>query len=77
MGWDQSEFRYGLWSLGKGPPQQMRACGGYGPGEGYGPGRGYGPGGGHMEGMDQVGGMDQVEDMDQVGAMDTWRVWTR
>ena len=39
MGWDQSEFGYGLWSLGKGPPQQMRACGGYGPGEGYGPGR--------------------------------------
>ena len=44
MGWDQSEFGYGLWSLGKGPPQQMRACGGYGPGEGYGPGWGYGPG---------------------------------
>ena len=63
MGWDQSESGYGLWSLGKGPPQQMRACGGYGPGEWYGPGRGYGPDGGHMEGMDQVGGMDQVEAM--------------
>lgn len=71
MGWDQSESGYGLWSLRKGPPQQMRACGGYGPG------RGYGPGGGHMEGMDQVGGMDQAEDMDQVGDMDTWKVWTR
>lgn len=32
MGLDQSKSGLECWSLGKGPPQHMTECGGYGPG---------------------------------------------